>query len=68
LGLVIDLSHCGDQVTMDAIKYLLDTLLITHSNPRTLVDHPRNKTDKQIKALAKKWCHRNVRIPSVLPG
>jgi len=54
LGLVIDLSHCGDQVTMDATKYSKDPILITHSNPRTLVDHPRNKTDEQIKALAEK--------------
>jgi len=54
LGLVIDLSHCGDQVTMDAIKYSRDPILIKHSNPRALVDHPRNKTDEQIKALAEK--------------
>lgn len=54
MGLVIDLSHCGDQVTMDAIKYSKDPILITHSNPQTPVNHPRNKTDEQIKALAEK--------------
>jgi len=54
LGLVIDLSHCGDQVTMDAIKYSRDPILITHSNPQTLVNHPRNKAGEQIKALAEK--------------
>ena len=53
LGLVIDLSHCAPQVTMDAIKYSKSPVLITHSNPRALCDHDRNKTDKQIKALAK---------------
>jgi len=53
LGLVIDLSHCAYQVTMDAIKYSKAPVLFTHSNPRALVDHLRNKTDEQIKALAK---------------
>lgn len=52
LGLVIDLSHCADQVTMDAIKYSKDPVLITHANPRALVNHCRNKTDEQIEALA----------------
>jgi len=54
LGLVIDVSHCGDQVTMDAIKYSKDPILITHANVRGLVEHIRNKTDEQIKALAEK--------------
>lgn len=53
LGLVIDLSHCAYQVTMDAIEYSEAPVLFTHSNPRALVDHARNKTDNQIKALAK---------------
>jgi len=52
LRLIIDLSHCGDQVTMDAIKYSKSPVLITHSNARGIVDHARNKTDEQIKALA----------------
>ena len=53
LGLAIDLSHCAYQVTMDAIKYSKAPVLFTHANPRALVDHIRNKTDEQIKALAK---------------
>lgn len=54
LGMVIDVSHCGDQVTMDAIKYSKNPVLITHANPRSLVNHMRNKTDEQIMALANK--------------
>lgn len=54
LGLVVDVSHCGDQVVMDAIRYSKDPILVTHANPRGLVDHFRNKTDEQIKALADK--------------
>jgi len=54
LGLLVDVSHCGDQVTTDAIKYSSDPILITHSNPRGIVEHIRNKTDEHIKALASK--------------
>jgi len=54
LGLVIDVSHCGGQVTMDAFKYSKDPVMITHANARALCPHKRNKTDEQIKALAEK--------------
>lgn len=54
VGLMIDLSHCAPQVTMDAINFSKDPVAITHSNPRALCDHARNKTDEQIKAMAKK--------------
>ena len=39
---------------MDAMQYSKAPVLITHSNPRALVNHPRNTTDEQIKALAEK--------------
>ena len=54
LGLVVDVSHCGDQVTMDAIKYSKTPIMVTHANARGLVNHIRNKTDEQIRALADK--------------
>jgi len=54
LGLVIDVSHCGDQVVMDAMKYSEDPVMITHANARVLCHHERNKTDEQIKAMGEK--------------
>jgi len=54
LGLIIDVSHSGDQVTLDAINYSDHPIIISHSNARSLVNHERNKTDKQIIALAEK--------------
>ncbi|TET43570.1 MAG: membrane dipeptidase [Dehalococcoidia bacterium] len=54
LGLVIDISHCSDQVRIDAMQHSKTPLLITHSNPRALVNHPRNTTDEQMKTLAEK--------------
>lgn len=54
LGLVVDVSHCAPQVTTDAINYSKGPIMITHSNPKGLINHVRNKTDEQIKALAAK--------------
>ena len=52
--MLIDVSHCGDQTTLDAIAIAKGPIAITHSNARALVDHPRVKTDAAIKALAAK--------------
>jgi membrane dipeptidase len=54
VGMLIDVSHCGDRTTLDAIAISPKPIAITHSNCRALVDHPRVKTDEAIKALAAK--------------
>ncbi len=52
-GLVIDLSHCGDRTTMDAIEHSSDPVACTHVGVRELCDAPgRNKTREQLEALA----------------
>jgi len=52
LGILVDLSHCGPTTTMDAIAWSEKPVAITHSNPRRFFDHPRNKSDEAIRALA----------------
>lgn len=52
LGILIDLSHCGDRTTLETIDASADPVIVTHSNCRALHDSPRNKTDEQIRALA----------------
>jgi len=53
LGVVIDLSHCGDGTTLDAIERSSDPVACTHVGMRALCDAPgRNKTDEQLRALA----------------
>ncbi|MBW8294767.1 membrane dipeptidase [Sphingopyxis sp.] len=52
--MLVDVSHCGDQTTLDAIAIAKGPIAITHSNVRALVDHPRVKRDAAIKALAAK--------------
>lgn len=51
-GILIDVSHCGPQTTMDAINYSEKPIAFTHANPKALCDHYRNKTDEQLRALA----------------
>jgi membrane dipeptidase len=54
VGMLIDVSHCGDRTTLDAIALSPKPIAITHSNCRALNNHPRLKTDEAIKALAAK--------------
>jgi len=51
-GIVIDLSHTGDRTSLDAVEQSRHPVVISHSNIRRLVDHPRNAPDELIKAVA----------------
>ena len=54
LGILIDLSHCGPRTSLEAIEVSQEPVAFTHANPVALADHPRNKTDETLKALAAK--------------
>ncbi len=54
VGMLVDVSHCGDRTTLDAIELAHGPIAITHSNCRALAGHPRTKTDEAIKACAAK--------------
>jgi membrane dipeptidase len=54
VGMLIDVSHCGDRTTLDAITLSKQPIAITHSNCRAINNHPRLKTDEAIMALAKR--------------
>ena len=51
VGMIIDCSHVGDRTTLDAIEASRQPIAITHANPRSLIDHPRNKSDAVLQAL-----------------
>ena len=52
LGLLIDLSHCGDRTTLETIASSSQPVAITHANSRSVFNSPRNKTDEALKLLA----------------
>lgn len=57
VGILIDLSHCGERTTLEAIECSTRPVAITHANPREFVGSPvygagRLKTTEALKALA----------------
>jgi membrane dipeptidase len=55
IGMAIDVSHCGQRTTLDAIEASKKTVLITHSNCLALAPGvARCKTDEAIRAAARK--------------
>ncbi|MBI2682061.1 MAG: membrane dipeptidase [Acidobacteriales bacterium] len=53
-GMAVDVSHCGDRTTQEAIDVSAKPVLITHTACRALNPHPRCKTDEQIRQLVAK--------------
>lgn len=53
-GMLIDLSHCGDRTTLEAIRLSKRPSAVTHSGCRALFPTGRNKADEVIRALAER--------------
>ena len=53
LGMLVDLSHVGEQTFWDAIATTTKPVLVSHSCVYNLCQHRRNLKDEQIKAVAK---------------
>jgi len=53
LGMMIDVSHSGEQTFWDVIKMTNKPIIASHSSVYSLVPSPRNLKDDQIKAIAK---------------
>jgi membrane dipeptidase len=54
LGILVDLSHCGRQTAADAIRVSKKPVAFTHTGCQALADHPRNRTDEEMRAVAEK--------------
>jgi membrane dipeptidase len=55
VGMAVDISHCGDRTTLNAIEASRKPVLVTHSNCRALVPGiARCKTDEAIIRMAAK--------------
>ena len=53
LGMLVDLSHVGEQTFWDAINTTTKPVLVSHSCVYNLCPHRRNLKDDQIKAIGK---------------
>lgn len=55
VGVMIDVSHCGPQTTIDGIEFSSRPVAITHTMCEAVrPNHPRAKTDDQIRRCADK--------------
>jgi len=52
LGMIIDVSHLNDDGFWDVLEQTKNPIIASHSNSRTVCNHPRNMTDEMITALA----------------
>ncbi|MDX1434503.1 MAG: membrane dipeptidase, partial [Gammaproteobacteria bacterium] len=52
LGILVDLSHVGPKTSAEAIEHSKKPVAYTHCAPAAFKDHPRNKSDEQLRFIA----------------
>lgn len=53
-GIIVDLAHCGQRTTAEAIQHSSRPVAISHSGCRAIADRPRSKHDAELKRMADK--------------
>ena len=54
VGMVLCLSHAGARTVAEALDYVSNPAIFSHSNPHSMWHHPRNVSDELMRACAKK--------------
>lgn len=54
LGIVVDLSHCGEQTSKDGIELSKRAPAFTHTVCKSIYNHVRGKSDELIRAMSNK--------------
>lgn len=54
LGMIIDVSHGSDQLVRDVLTYTKRPFVASHSNARSICNHPRNLPDELIYGIAER--------------
>lgn len=52
IGVIVDVSHCGRLTTLDACRHSSEPVNANHTMARALYDHPRGKTNEELRAIA----------------
>lgn len=52
LGLILDGSHASDDAVRDMLALSSTPIILSHSGPKAIYDHPRNLPDDLLKAIA----------------
>ena len=53
-GVLLDLSHSSEKTCLDALALAQRPVAITHAACRAVADHPRNKSDAELRLLAER--------------
>ncbi|MDZ7632168.1 MAG: membrane dipeptidase [Gemmatimonadaceae bacterium] len=53
-GVIVDLGHCGQRTTAEAIEHSAKPVAISHSACRAVADRPRSKLDADLKKMSDK--------------
>ena len=54
LGMLVDVSHCGQRTTADAILAASGPVAISHSGCSAVAPHPRSKRDEELRMMAER--------------
>jgi membrane dipeptidase len=54
VGVLVDLSHCSDLTTLDAVDVSSKPVAVTHSSARAISGHARGKPDQVLATVANK--------------
>jgi membrane dipeptidase len=65
LNMLVDISHCSEQVGWDALKTSTSPVVVSHSASKAVAYHDRGKTDELAKAVADRGGYFGV---VVVPG
>ena len=68
LGILVDLSHCGRRTAMEAIRASSKPVAFTHTGCAALADHPRNRTDAELRAVAERGGVAGIYVMPYLAG
>jgi membrane dipeptidase len=52
IGMLVDVSHCGEPTTLDAIRVSDRPVAVTHGVCKAVYDHARGKSDEVLQELA----------------
>ena len=53
-GVLVDLSHVGPKTSADAVRHSAKPVAYTHCCPSGIMEHPRNKTDAEMRAVVER--------------
>jgi membrane dipeptidase len=69
LGILVDLSHCSQNTTAEAIQISSRPVAVTHSGCNAVARHPRGKDDAELRALAERGGVMGIYLmPFLTPG